>query len=79
MVSRIEKYLQDVALLPGLAGFEGKVAAYMRAEFERLGLSVEEDAMGNIITKIEGTDPNAPVIMLFAHMDSLGFLVKYIE
>ena len=79
MVSRIEKYLQDVALLPGLAGFEGKVAAYMTAEFERLGLKVEEDTMGNIITKVEGTDPEAPVIMVFAHMDSLGFMVKYIE
>lgn len=79
MISRIEKYLQETATIPALAGHEEKMGAYMEAEFSRLGLPVEEDTMGNIIARVDGTDPEAPVIMIFAHMDSLGFVVKYIE
>ena len=79
MFERIERYLQDLTLLPGLAGFEQKVCAYMKNEFESLGLSVTVDTLGNCIAKVEGKDPDAPTIMVFAHMDSLGFLVRKIE
>ena len=79
MLERIERYMHDLALLPGLAGFEQKVAAYMKDAFEALGLPVEIDTLGNCIAKVEGKDPEAPTIMVFAHMDSLGFLVRKIE
>lgn len=79
MLERIEKYLQETSGIPALAGHEQKLAAYMKAEFERLGLETTIDTIGNCIAKIEGTDPNAPVVMIFSHMDSLGFVVKYID
>lgn len=79
MIARIEKYLQETSMIPALAGHEQKMAAYMQAEFEKLGLEVTVDAIGNCIAKIPGTNPKAPVIMVFSHMDSLGFVVKYIE
>jgi len=79
MVERVERYLHDLALIPGLAGFEQKVCAYMKDAFEALGLPVEVDTLGNCIAKVEGTDPSAPTVMVFAHMDSLGFLVRKIE
>lgn len=79
MLSRIENYLKNLALTPGLAGFEQKVAAYMKGQFEALGYAPRIDTFGNCIAKAEGTDPDAPVVMVFAHMDSLGFLVRYIE
>lgn len=79
MKTRIEQYLRGAALLPALSGHEEKMMLYMKSEFEKLGLSVSVDALGNCITCIEGTDKEAPVIMVFAHMDSLGFVVKYIE
>jgi len=79
MKTRIEEYLRGAALLPALSGHEEEMMRYMKAEFEKLGLGVTVDVMGNCITRIEGTDPEAPVIMIFAHMDSLGFVVKYIE
>ncbi len=79
MLSRIEKYLHDVALIPGLAGFEQKMAAYMSGVFRDLGYSPRIDTFGNCIVKSEGTKKDAPVIMVFSHMDSLGFLVRYIE
>ena len=51
----------------------------MKEQFQKTGLQARIDTMGNCIAKIEGTDPKSPVIMVFSHMDSLGFLVKYIE
>ena len=79
MLERIERHLHDLTLIPSLSGFEQKVAAYMKNAFEALGLPVVIDTMGNCIAKVEGRDPTAPVVMVFAHMDSLGFLVRKIE
>lgn len=79
MKERIEENLRQLALLPGLSGHEQKVAAYMKKKFEEAGLTVQTDVLGNCMASVAGTDPDAPVIMIFSHMDSLGFLVKYIE
>ncbi|MCH8031811.1 MAG: M42 family metallopeptidase, partial [Bacteroidetes bacterium] len=40
--------------------------------------SVEADADGNVWATLEGSDPDAPTIMLEAHADEIGFMVKYI-
>ena len=79
MLERIEKYLEETTLIPALAGYEEKMAAYLRREFESCGLPVTIDTLGNCMARVDGTDPNAPVITVFAHMDSLGFVVRYIE
>ena len=78
MITRIEKHLKDLALLPGLAGHEQKVAAYMKKEFEALGYPVTIDTFGNCIAKINEIE-GAPRVMVFSHMDSIGFLIRYIE
>jgi len=71
--------LRDLMLIPGLSGFEDKVAKYLKETYQELGLEPEIDIFGNVITKIEGTNPEAPVVMVFAHMDTMGFMVKTIE
>ena len=79
MLDRIEEFVKRLTTTPGLCGFEMKVCEIMKAEFARCGLEPVVDTFGNCMAKIEGTDPDAPVIMIFAHMDSLGFVVKYID
>jgi putative aminopeptidase FrvX len=79
MIDRIEKHLEELTMIPALAGHEQKLAAYMKEKMTALGYSVEIDTFGNCIAKLDGSDPEAPVIMVFAHMDSLGFLVRFIE
>jgi putative aminopeptidase FrvX len=79
VIDRIENYLRELALLPGLSGHEQKVAAYMKAQFETLGFPVETDVFGNVIARINGTGRPDHTVMVFAHMDSLGFFVRYIE
>ncbi len=44
-----------------------RVAMYM----EEAGLSVREDAAGNLIGRREGTNPEAPVVLVGSHVDSV--------
>lgn len=78
-MDRLEKYLRDMMLIPALAGHEQKMAAYMKNVFTGLGLETFIDTFGNCIAKVPGTDPEAPKVMVFSHMDQLGFLVRRIE
>lgn len=79
MLERIEENLKNLTQIPGLSGHEGKVAAYMSSRFKALNFPVKTDVFGNCIAKVEGMQTGGPVTMIFAHMDSLGFLVRKIE
>ena len=78
MRERIERLTELLCTTPGLAGFEQKVCAIVEKEFRSCGLEPVTDNIGNCMAKIEGTDPEAPVLMITAHMDSIGFVVKYV-
>jgi putative aminopeptidase FrvX len=65
--------------LPGLAGHEQGVAAFMHERMRPLADEAREDRLGNVIATVRGSDPDAPTVMLFAHMDSLGFIVRKID
>ena len=43
------------------------VASYM----EEAGLSVREDAVGNLFGRREGRDPEAPAVLVGSHVDSV--------
>lgn len=78
MKSRLRADLIDLMLTPGLSGHEDRVAALIRARLADEGLVSRVDRMGNVIATFEG-EPEAPSVMLFAHMDQLGFFVRRIE
>ena len=40
--------------------------------------SVETDKLGNVIATFPGTDKKTPSIMVFAHMDTIGFVITCI-
>ena len=65
-------------LIPGLSGHEGRVRRRLAAEMAGLGLTTTTDRLGNLIATAEG-DPSRPSVMLFAHMDQLGFVVRKVE
>lgn len=79
MISLLDKHLERLAMIAGLSGYEQGVSAYMRKAFEEQGLTVSTDVVGNCIAKRPGTSADAPVVMVFSHMDSLGFMVRYIQ
>jgi putative aminopeptidase len=74
----VETLLQ-LMRLPGLAGHEQGVAAFMSERMRPYADEVREDRLGNVIATLHGRDGDAPVVMLFAHMDSLGFIVRKID
>ena len=70
--------LRELMLIPGLAGYEDRVARAIAAHLDRLGLAHRSDRLGNLVTTLPG-DPARPSVMVFAHMDQLGFIVRKIE
>lgn len=44
---------------------------YLKAEFDRLGLRTSVDGVGNIRARLEGSNPNAPVVMVGSHIDTV--------
>ncbi|MDI9624423.1 MAG: M42 family metallopeptidase [Methanothermobacter sp.] len=62
----------------GISGFEDEIRKIMKDELEEHVDNIEEDNLGNLIMVREG-DPEAPSIMLAAHMDEIGLMVRYID
>jgi putative aminopeptidase FrvX len=77
-LDRLRADLTDLMMTPGLAGHEQRVAARLRGMMEAEGIATTTDRLGNLIATFRG-DPAAPSVMLFAHMDQLGFFVRKIE
>lgn len=44
---------------------------YLRSELKKIGLKVYEDAAGSLFGRLDGADPEAPVIMIGSHFDSV--------
>jgi putative aminopeptidase FrvX len=65
-------------LIPGLAGYEDRVARAIAHHLDELGLERRSDRLGNLMCTIAG-DPSLPSVMVFAHMDQMGFIVRKIE
>jgi putative aminopeptidase FrvX len=78
MKQRLKQLTCDLMLIPGLSGYEGRVRRYIAAAVSELGISTRTDRLGNLIATLEGT-AGAPSVMLFAHMDQLGLVVRKIE
>ena len=76
--SRLQTLLTELMLIPGLSGHEGRVRRYLKEQLAALGLSTRTDRLGNLIATLPG-DEAAPSVMLFTHMDQLGFVVRKIE
>lgn len=78
MRSRVGELLRELMLIPGLSGYEDRVRRRLARELDGLGLAHRTDRLGNLIATLEGAK-GAPSVMLFTHMDQLGFVVRKIE
>ncbi len=75
----MQALLRDLVMLPGLSGHEGQVARYLHQAMGAWADEVQVDTAGNLVATLYGTNPQAPSVMVFAHMDQLGFVVRRIE
>ena len=63
----------------GVSGFEDEVAAIVRSHMSKLTDTVGKDQMGNVFGAKKGSAKNGPTIMVTAHMDEVGLIVKHVE
>ena len=75
---RLRQLVTDLMLIPGLSGYEGRVRRRIASELNALGIASRIDRLGNLIATLQGNNAS-PSVMLFAHMDQLGFIVRKIE
>lgn len=78
MKDRIRKDLIDLMLIPGLSGHEDRVRRRIADVMPTFSSPPRTDRLGNLIVTVPG-DPDAPSVMVFTHMDQLGFFVRRIE
>lgn len=78
MLERLERNLRELMQIPGLSGHEDRVRRAIKARLADLGVTGRTDPLGNLIVSFQG-DPDAPSVMVFAHMDQLGFIVRRID
>lgn len=69
--------LKRLCEAPGIAGYEDAVRAIVVEELRPLVDELTVDALGNVIGTKRGT--GGPRVMLAAHMDEIGFIVKHID
>ncbi|MBA2426164.1 MAG: M42 family metallopeptidase, partial [Actinobacteria bacterium] len=68
--------LERLVTTPGISGREERIRAVVTEELKGLVDEIEVDALGNVFGIRRGERPR---VMLSAHMDSIGFLVKHID
>lgn len=69
--------LRELVEAHGVSGYEDKIREIVRRELGPL-CEVKTDAMGNLICVKKGTG-SGKKLMIAAHMDEIGFMVRYID
>jgi putative aminopeptidase FrvX len=70
------KLFESLVATPGISGREERIRDVVKKEIEGLVDEVRIDKLGNLIGMRKGTGSR---VMLSAHMDSIGFLVRHID
>ena len=68
--------IRTMCLTPALSGHEELMIKYLTTTLEPISNQVRVDTAGNVIARIDGMDPRAPKVMVFAHQDQLGLVVR---
>lgn len=69
--------LRELTEAHGVSGYEDDVRTLVRRELEPIADDVQADRLGNLIAHKKGS--GGPKLLILAHMDEIGFVVKHIE
>jgi len=75
-VNELLQMLKEITEASGVSGYEKEIREVIK-KYLRDYASLEEDRLGSLIFKKEGQN-SYPKVMLSAHMDEIGFMVKSI-
>ena len=75
--------LKKLCETPGISGYEERIQKVIREELEKVTDEVKVDKLGNVIgiKKAKKTSDKASPkkVMIAAHMDEIGFMVRFID
>ena len=74
---RVIRLFEELTNAHGPSGFEGPVREILVREFKAVGLEISMDGLGSVIGLRRGK-AEQPRIMIVAHMDEVGLMVRYI-
>jgi len=72
----LKSLLERLSNAHGVSGYEGNIRQIIEDEIRPYVDEIKTDRMGNLIATKEG---GKPVVMLAAHMDEIGLMVKYVD
>ena len=75
-MNSLQKLLEQLSNAHGVSGYEGNIRQIIEEEVRPYVDEIKTDKMGNLIATRKG---NSPEIMLAAHMDEIGLMVKYVD
>lgn len=73
-----EKMLQELSEAPGVSGYEEPAAQVFMKYLKPLADELQRDNLGGVIAIKKGT-ADGPRVMIDAHLDEIGFMVKRID
>ena len=71
--------IREYAAIPRVSGYEGEAVRAFAKDLRGCCDRVVVDRIGNVIGTVEGTDPESPSLMIFAHLDTIGFIIRYLD
>lgn len=75
----MKELFKELSQASGAGGDEGDVRRIVRRELEGVVDEMRIDRMGNLFASLEGSGPDAPVLMFTAHLDEIGLMVSRVE
>lgn len=79
-LQRLKDRLRELTSLAALSGYEDPVIDYVTGQLNRKAAEMAVDSLGNVIVKVNNSaKPNPLRILIFAHMDELGLVVRKLE
>ena len=72
------KLLQELTNANAAPGFEGPVRTILKRDWQGILKDLRTDGLGNLLGSLPG-GAEAPRVLVMAHMDEVGFMVRYID
>lgn len=75
-MTEMKEMLKKLAEAHGVSGYEDEIRAIIEAEIKQYVDEIKTDKLGNLIATKKGKKPS---VMIAAHLDEIGLMVKHIE
>ena len=75
----IKDLLKEMMLIPAPSGYETEMTDFLFEKIKNIADEAEVDKVGNLIAKIKGKNKEVKKIMISAHVDQLGLIVRRID